>query len=93
MSATLQDMAIPYTVKELRVWYDPRTWRLFRGGTLVARTTDEIAHHPELVARLNVLCEDAHVLRVDVAMGKVDIPLYQRRVAEIRQNIGNIIYK
>ena len=78
-----------FTVEELRMWYNPRTW--FR-RSLEERPQEEFDSDPQLGTRLGALAEEAHVLLNQNIMGKLSQRDYKRQLQRVRRDIGNILY-
>ena len=79
----------PFTLEELRVLTEPRTW--FR-KSLTERPKSEFDGNPQLGLRLDVLVEEAQVLDYRLRQGEIFLPDYQAELQRVRRDIGNILY-
>ena len=79
----------PFTLEELRVLTEPRTW--FR-KSLTERPQSQFDGNPQLGLRLSVLLEEAQVLDYEMKRGEISPSDYQAQLQHVRRDIGNILY-
>ena len=79
----------PFTVEELRVLTEPRTWVR---KSLTERPKSEFDENPRLGLRLSALVEEAQVLKYRLNQGEIPQPDYHAQLQRVRRDIGNILY-
>ncbi|MDI6721279.1 MAG: hypothetical protein QMD85_02725 [Candidatus Aenigmarchaeota archaeon] len=77
------------TPRELRVWYKPSTW--FR-KELIRRPREEFERSPQLELELSELKLNSMFLSADYQRGRISETEYQKNMARIRREMGNIVY-
>ena len=87
---TNEEKSREFTQQELRTWYLLRTW--FR-KKLTPRTHEEL-EESGLGQKMAFLVQDkAGTLRYQLKHGEISSEIYERRMMEIRKEIGNCLYK
>ena len=79
-----------FTLRELIVWYNPKTWPIFR-RELIERPSQEMT--PELRGNIDsIVLLELPYLKRQLGENKMTQIQYDGAIASLRKRLGNVLY-